>query len=708
MNGKNVIDMATLEKIRNRMGLLVAIIIGLALLAFVIGDLLNQGRSMFTKAQYEIAEVAGKSIPYTEFDQRVNSFLEINKIQTGQTSLDESTIDNIRNVSWDYMIEEFIMADEYKRLGIAVTGDELMDMIQGENPHPIIRQVFSDPQTGVLNRSFMFDFIQRTLQEEISERKTFWLYIENEIYRQRRLAKFNNLIKKGLYVTSLQADRKADESSKTMSIDFIMRRFSLIPDSLVEISTNDIKTYYKDHLEDYRQEESRDIKYVAFEVIPSDEDFRTAENWIHSIKPEFEATSETRQFVNLQSDVPYDSRNYTEDELPEIIADFMFKANVGDVYGPYFENDAYKLAKLAKIEYLPDSVKARHILLQATQENSARIIQFADSLKGIIEQGADFAELARQYSSDGSAQEGGDLGWFSEGEMVKPFSDSCFYGKTGDIKLVGTQFGLHIIEILDQSKDVKKVQAGYLIRNVEPSAATDQKYYAQASEFAGLNNTFEKFNQAVESQNLIPRTVPGLKPLDKEITGLESPRALVKWAYGADEYDVSNVLKFGNKYVVATVENVKEKGYADIEDVKVEIQLELTKKKKAEKLIEEIRDISDTSKDLEALASSLDTEVMTAASINFQSRSLTNIGIEHKIPAAAYALGTNEISDPIIGNNGVYVITVTSANSPEILEFQKEREKMSYERSYASQANYASFEALKKKAEVVDNRAEFF
>lgn len=700
--------MATLEKIRNKMGLLVAIFIGMALLAFVIGDLLSQGKSMFTKAQYEIAEVAGKSIPYTEFDQRVNSFVEINKIQSGQTNLDESTIDNIRNISWDYMIEEFIMSDEYEKLGIAVTGDELMDMIQGENPHPIIQQVFSDPQTGVLNKSFMFDFIQRTLQEETSERKTFWLYIENEIYRQRRLAKFNNLIRKGLYVTSLQANRKAEESSKNMNIDFIVQRFSLIPDSLIEIAENDIKEYYKAHLENYRQEESRDIKYVTFEVIPSDEDFKAAENWINSIKPEFEATSETKQFINLQSDVPFDSRNYTKNELPEIIADFMFDAAVGDIYGPYFENNAYKLAKLAKVDYLPDSVKARHILFQATQENSAQVIQFADSLKGLLEEGADFAELARQYSSDGSAQEGGDLGWFKEGEMVKSFSDSCFYGKVGDIKLVGSQFGLHIIEILAQSKDVKKVQVGYLERKVEPSVETDQKFYTQASEFAGINNTFEKFNQAIESQNLLARTAPGLKPLDKEITGLESPRLLIKWAYGADAHDVSNVMKFGNKYVVVMVEDVKEKGYAGVEDVKIEIQLELTKQKKAEKLIENINNISGTSKSMEALASTLETEISSAASINFLSRSLTNIGIEPKIPAAAFVLETDEISEPIIGNNGVYVITVTSVNEPENLEFQKEREKMSYERSYASQANYASFEALKKKAKVVDNRAEFF
>ena len=211
------------------------------------------------------------------------------------------------------------------------------------------------------------------------------------------------------------------------------------------------------------------------------------------------------------------------------------------------------------------------------------------------------------------ALEGGDLGWFKEGEMVKSFSDSCFYGKVGDIKLVGSQFGLHIIEILAQSKDVKKVQVGYMIRNVEPSAETDQKFYTQASEFAGINNTFEKFNQAMKSQNLFPRTVPGLKPLDKEITGLESPRLLVKWAYGADAHDVSNVMKFGNKYVVVMVEDVKEKGYAGVEDVKIEIQLELTKQKaKTDKENGRLKIIKNKIKERETLKKKKEKEIQDA------------------------------------------------------------------------------------------------
>ena len=247
-----------------------------------------------------------------------------------------------------------------------------------------------------------------------------------------------------------------------------------------------------------------------------------------------------------------------------------------------------------------------------------------------------------------------------------------------------------------------------LVHNVEPSATTDQKYYMEASEFAGINNTFDKFNKAIESEHLAAREAPGLKPLDKEITGLVSPRQLVKWAYSADEHDVSNVMKFGNKYVVAAVEDVKKKGYADLDDVKTAIQLELTKRKKADKLSEEIADKSGGTKSMDQLAATLGTTVMDAASINFQTRTLGSIGIEPDIPAAAFALKDEVISQPVTGNSGVFVIEVTSEDQPQDIELLTQREKMIYERSYTSQTNYVVFDALKKRADVIDNRAKFF
>ncbi len=702
--------MATLEKIRNKAGLLVAIIIGLALLLFVVGDMLNSGKSLFTNSQYEIAKIAGKSISLTDFQKRIENLVEITKIQSGRTDLDEELMTNIQNASWDNMIEEIVMSGEFDKLGLNVTGDELMDMIQGENPHPIIRQLFSDPQTGVLNRSVLYNFLQRVVQEEDSEQKTFWLYLEDEIYRQRKLAKFNTLVKQGLYVTSLQAERKARESGKAVDIDYIVQRFTSVPDSAIEVSDKDIKAYYKSNLYKYEQDESRDLKYVYFEVLPSEEDYKVAEDWINNIKPEFEQldVKDIRQFINFQSSTPYNDRNYSYGELESGLNNFMFSAKEGDVYGPYFENETYKLAKLAKIEYLPDSVKARHILLQVTQQNYAQMQNLADSLKNLIEKGVDFGMLARTNSVDGSAQEGGDLGWFKEGQMVKPFSDSCFYAHVGDVKIVPTQYGLHIIEIMAQSKDVKKVKVGILERKVEPSDETDQYYYSKASEFAGINNTYEKFNKAIETENLVPRFAPGLTPLEKDIQGLESPRELVKWAYNADEHDVSDVMKFGNKYVVATIDKVREKGYAPLNDVHAQIEVEVQKEKKAGQMSSAIDKKRSGKKNLGELATDMSVNVESAAGIRFTSKNLPELGVEPAVVATAYALEENKLSQPVEGNNGIYVIEVTSINEPANPELIAEREKIMLSRSYASKANYEAYDALKKMANITDNRFKFY
>ncbi len=207
--------MAVLEKLRTRAGLLLAIVIGLSLLAFVLGDFLNSGGSLFTRSKFEIAEISGKSIAYTDYETKVKELEEIQKMQSGQESLDEQTMDQIRNVTWDNMIQDKLMEKQYDRLGLDVSNDELKDMIAGENPHPAIAQLFTDPQTGIFNRQAFNSFMQRIQNEtEESKEKTFYLYIENEIYRQRKYQKYLNLLRKGLYATSLETAKQQDEASK--------------------------------------------------------------------------------------------------------------------------------------------------------------------------------------------------------------------------------------------------------------------------------------------------------------------------------------------------------------------------------------------------------------------------------------------------------------------------------------------------------------
>jgi peptidyl-prolyl cis-trans isomerase D len=700
--------MATLQRIRNRAGLLVAVIIGMAIFAFVLQDLLSGGKTAFARSKYVFAEIDGNSVQYDEYAARVEKLSEYYRLRMGQTSLDEQTMESIREQTWQDMVREYVTKDEYRDLGISVSTDEMMDMVQGRNPHPIIRSLFSDPQTGILNRTFLVQFIRTMNEDPSGTQKTIWLYLENEIMKDRAFSKFNNLIRKGLYITDLEAENNYRETARRMDFRYVVKRFTAIPDSAVSVTENDIQKYYRDHEKEYQQEATRDIEYVVFEILPSEEDDRLAAEWINKMKAEFETIEDPVSLVGMESDIPFDDMNYTDGSLPEIINDFMFASPVGAVYGPYFEESSYRLARLVEIGYLPDSVHARHILLQPdNRTDAAGLPALADSLQNVLKNGGDFANLARVYSTDGSAQEGGDLGWFPEGQMVKPFSDSCFYGETGKIMQVKTQFGIHLVEVLAKSRNVKKVKVAYLSRNVEPSSETYQNVYSQAVKFAGINNTYEKFNTAISEQNLTKRYANDITSSQQTITGLEQPRALIRWAFEAKLHDVSDeIFEIGNKYVVGAVSGIREKGIAPLDQVRPQIELEVKKNKKADLISQEFDALLASVQNIDELASEMGLTAVDANNVNFASVSVPSAGIEPNVIATASIMAPDQLSQPVKGNNGVYVIVVSNIVDPAETDLASQKLRMTSLRE--SQANYEAFEALREAANIQDYRARFF
>lgn len=705
--------MAILEKLRVKAGLLLAIVIGLALLAFVLSDLLDSGGSLFTRSKYEIAEISGKSVPYTDYEMKVKELEDMQKLQSGQMSLDEETMDQIRTVTWENLIQDMLLEKQYAKLGIDVSEDELSSIIMGENPHPAIAQLFTDPQSGVFNRQSFNAFMQRVnSDEEVSEEKAYYLFLENEIYRQRKNIKYLNLIRKGLYATSFEAANQQKETSKTVDLNFIVKNFNSVPDTAIKVSENDLNKYYKENINLFKQEESRDIRYAVFEVVPSEADFNYAEKWMNDIRADFENATDMIQFVNMESDITFDQINYSAGELPDTLDETLFNAQPGASFGPYFTDGSYRISRLAAVNYLPDSVKARHILLRATQANAQAVFEIADSLADLVRKGSDFSMLAMMYSSDGTAQSGGDLGWFSEGDMPKPFSDSCFIANKGDVKLVGSQQGLHIVQILDLSRPTRQVQVATLVKIVVASEETDHDYYMRANEFAGKNNTYDKFTKAVESAGteLTVQTALNLGPMDKRVNEMESARPLVSWAYKAEEKDISTVHKIGEKYIVATVEKVREKGPAPFADVKTDIENRVKQQKKAEILAAQFEVKRAGIKSLDDLAREMGLSVEPVSGLRFSSSSLGTAGVEPKVVAAALSLEKDVISAPIIGENGVYILSVNNINTPSETENQTavNIQRNYVERNYAARTNYYAYEALKELAEIQDNRREFY
>jgi peptidyl-prolyl cis-trans isomerase D len=704
--------MAVLEKLRVRAGLLLAIIIGLALLAFVLSDLLDSSGSLFTRSKYEIAEVSGKSVPYTEYENKVKKLEDIQKLQTGQMSVDEQTMDQIRTVTWDNMIQDMILDKQYDRLGVDVSSEELANLIMGENPHPALAQLFTDPQTGILNRQALNAFMQRVnAEDETSDEKRYYNFLEDEIYRQRKNLKYLNLVRQGLYATKFDADRQQMESSKTADLNFIVKNFSTVSDSSIRVSKSDLEKYYKENKNLFKQSESRDLRYVYFEVVPSQADFKYAQQWINDIAPDFEKSDNPVQFVNTESDIPFDQKNYKAGELSDTLDKALFNASVGTTYGPYFTDNSYRISRVAVVNYLPDSVKARHILLRATQANAQAMFKLADSLATLVRKGEDFSKLALMYSSDNSAQLGGDVGWFTEGKMVKPFSDSCFLSRKGEVKVVPTQYGIHVIQVTDQSKPTRKVQVATLIKKVSASENTDHDFYMQANEFAGMNNDYDKFVQAIATpKGFAVRSALNVAPMDKRVNDLQSARPLVSWAYKAEKKDVSTVFKIDDRYVVATLENVREEGIAPLEDVKADVENRVKQEKKAETLVAQFNEKSGSAKSLDDLAGSMGLSVEPVSGLKFSSSTLGNAGVEPKVVAAALSLEKGVVSKPIIGENGVYVLYVNNIVAPQSTEnnAQVDMNRNFVERNYAARTNYYAYEALKELAKVRDNRRMFY
>jgi len=694
--------MAVLEKLRNKGGTIIVIAIFTALMAFVLSDLLGPGSSIFGSSKMELANINGTTVSIMEFQEKVTKMEEFNKLNR-QGSLSEDEIVSIRDQTWNQLLNQILLGEIFDKLGIVVTSDELMDMITGKNIHTFMTQLFTNPETGTYDPEQAINFLKYKNQDPTAS--FYWSVLEEMMINERLQNKFTNLVKKGMYVTQAQIDDEIISRGKSVDFDFVMVRYTSIADSTIIIEDTEINSYYQENKDQFKQEASRDFEYIAFDIIPSESDREMVYETTLKMKNEF-SRPETHaiQYVQLNSDEPHIDGNFRLDGLSAQIQDFIVTAEIDDVYGPYFENDAYKLSRLIDIIMVPDSVKARHILIQEdTLEEANRV---ADSLLVLARKKVDFAILVLANSKDqGSIFNGGDLGWFTEGQMVKPFNDACFQGKKGDIVKVESQFGIHIIEILEQTKPIKKYQVATLERKLIYSSKTYQDTYLKANSFKANNNNATKFDEAVTEQNLTKRFGRQVRENERRVGTLESPRELVKWAFGAKVGEVSPVFEFGNQFVIALLTVVAEEGFSSVETVKQRIERELMNKKKAEILIEQFNTAKSEINELPVIAEKMNVAVQNAANITFSSYSVPGAGSEPALISLAVNSPVDEISKPVKGNNGVFIVKVTAENPSEV---QTETVKNQLVSNATSGIDYQMIETIKKNAKVKDNRAKFY
>lgn len=691
--------MAVIGKIREK-STLVMIIVGIAMLAFLLGD---GASSLFSGSQdNSVGEIGGELITGQEFDQRLEQAINQWENQN-QTAATTEIRESFKEQIWNEIIREYVLESQFKELGLAVSPEELFDMVQGPNPHPQVQQAFTDPNTGVFNPSQVLQFL-KSLETMPVENRNQWLLFEEGIEKEKIAAKYNLLLTKGLYPTTSVVKKSFKEANEQRSVKFVAKRYATVPDSTIQVSDEELKAYYNEHKYEYKQEASRDIEYVKFEVLPSEADIAEAKAWIEQTAEEFKTTDDDSSFVVYNSEEPLNEMYIGQEVMPAQLDSMAFYADSGTVFPVYEDNGSFVAAKIIDVKMIPDSVKARHILLKTTQQPTDTLLEAKlDSIKGVIEKGGDFAAIAKEVSEDvGSAIEGGDLGWFTEGMMVKPFNDACFYGKVGELTIVQSQFGFHLIEVLNQAEKSRKIQLAKVVRKIVPTNETFDEVFAKASSFYSTNSSSEAFTKAMESGEYVKQIATQIKVGDRSIPGMMNVRELVRWAYNNEKGAVSEPKQFENTFIVAHVSEVRKEGTATMDQVAIQVELGAKRKKKAQMFIEEMQGISD----LNQLADKVGVKVEEAPTVNFAAYAVPGMGQEPRVNGMISTLQQGQMSVPIEGKTGVFVVKVESVTpAPESTDYTAIKQQL--QQSYVGVSNLA-LEALKDKFGVVDKRYKFY
>ena len=697
--------MAVIGRIRKRVGLLIGFV-GVSMILFILGDLVTSNTGLMHRNTDVIGEIAGTKVHYQDFERKVETLTENYKSNTKNENIDQNTQDMLREQAWGMFVNDNVLTPEYEKIGISCSAEELYDMCVGKNPNAQVKQAFTDPKTGQFDPNAVLRFLKDLPNRDETVQRQ-WRTFEDAIREERIAEKYKNLIKDGLFASSEEAKRNHEEIFNTKTIRFVRLDYNTIPDSTVKFEDSDLEKYYSDNNSKYKQAENiRKIEYITWEVLPSSDDKEEVKKWIDSKKGEFESSTNDILFVNQNSDTPFDSAFHAKGTLKPELDSVMFNSNIGTIVGPYLDGESMKLAKLAEVKMVSDSVKARHILLKFENGDTAAALAKADSLKNVIEKGGKFDVLAPIFSGDpGSAVKGGDLGWFRQGMMVQPFNDACFNGKKGDMAIVTSQFGVHLIEIMDKGVPSKQVQVAIVERKIEPSQKTYDNIYNKAMEFASKNPDAPSFESSIVKQGLNKRIADNIRENDKNILGLDQPRELVRWAFTAKKDDISKVFTFGDKYAIARLTEIREKGTLPLDLVKDQVTAEVRKTKKADILIEKFNKASGTT--IDEIAQKLNTTATDADNVTFANNYIPGIGNEPAVVGTIYNAKANQITKPIKGDNGVAVVYIVSVKeAPPITDIPGNKKQITDQRKRRS--DYEVFNALKEKANIDDNRGRFY
>lgn len=698
--------MAVLQNIRVKFGVVISVIIALALLSFIIDPTMLESALQSMSSKYNVGVVDGKAISYNDFQEEVDRFTTINEITTGSSAHNEQAQTQIRNSAWQSFIDKYLFLKNAKAAGITVGKAELADLMSGDMVSPVIAQnyAFCD-ENGEFSPARLSEFVKSLDSDQSGQLKTYWNYIQNTVYTQQFYIKYGSLFTATAGDNALTLRKNIAENNTTADVDFVMVPFGYMPDSTVTVSNAEIKKYYNDHKDFFKQQASRDIEYVVFEVTPSAADIAAANDGIAAVYDEFATTANMKSFLMKNSARPLSDYWYRAGELNTVnteVNDFVFASKKGAVSQIISAENDFFAVKVMDEALVPDSVYVRHILL--TGDNADHV---ADSLCNVLAaRKTGFATLAAEYSVDqNSAADGeiGNIGWLTQTYMIPGFEKTI----TAPVRkpfVIKTQYGTHVVEVSMTTAPLRKKQVAILEKEAIASKETFNDYYSRANKFATLAaGSYDNYLAAADSVGVYSHPMNNVAEGTSTYGSVDNAREVTRWIYDNKAGKVSGIITVNNNFFfVVALKAIHKEGYAPVNEVAPRIRQQLYSQKLGEKKAAEAAEKIAGLTSLEDIAEALGTTV-SSQSVAFSS--MANQALDPAFIGAVSAAEEGKISGPVAGNIGVYVFQV---NGRDTASFYTEDDAENFTAQKNQYNAQMILPVMMSSADVKDNRARFF
>jgi peptidyl-prolyl cis-trans isomerase D len=711
--------MSIIQTIREKGAVIVIALIAISLIGFILMDSMSSGRSIFGNNNTStLGVVNGEKIDLNTFNDKVK------EVQQQYPDAGSSQNNQIMESVWNQMVAERVVDDQFEKLGITFTPDEMSSIMFSNDAPQALKQAFTDKQTGQYDIEQAKQWWAQTKKNKNEEQRNA---IISQVIDPMRLnslyTKYTSLIAASMYQPKWLTKEMTQEKNQFANISYVAVPYSVISDSSLKVTDNDIQNYLDNHKAKYQQEGGRIISYVSFSAAANAQDSARILQSLKDLKPEFAADSNAKFFLGRNSSVvPFFDGYIPKSKLQVPNKDSIIDLPNGGVFGPYEDGKNFVLAKKIDTKIMPDSIECRHILLGTVDPQTQQPImddstahRIADSIATAIKGGANFDSLEVKYSTDQAAkQQNGvmtfDLMTIESENFSKEFADFLLNDKGETKKVVKTQFGWHYIEILDKKNPEPAYKIAYMAKEIAPSDQTINAANTAAIKLSGMAKDEKSFDDYVAKNGLKKVTVPVVvKENDYQLGALQDARSIVKWAFDAKEGQVSDPFAIKDDYVVAIVDKKLKKGLPDVNTARPMVEGVVINMKKADEIKKKLNNPAT----LEAAAAPYHLQVLTSgadSTLTFDAKIINGIGNEPRVAGAAFNKEyQTKVSPAFAGNTGVFVIKVNSVSSKPTVSPEIEKIQMNEELNKNIQSALGqSFQALKKMADIKDNRSRFF